>query len=88
MSTSGLQLKENAELKTERIITKAIADKGAVSVRLNAQIQDTEKGSYIGLSGYSIVFKVASREAVDQAFDAIEKALRDLAGNRSKGAQS
>ena len=78
MSTSNIQLKENGEDKAARIIAKALVDRGLVSIRLNAQIQDTQKGTYTGLSGYSIVFKVGSHEAVEQAFDAIEKALRGL----------
>lgn len=86
MSNTNIQIKENAEDKAARIIAKALVDKGLVSIRLNAQIQDTERGTYTGLSGYSIVFKVGSREAVDQAFDAIEAALRNLSDNGSKGA--
>ncbi len=61
MADPNLQLKESSEAKTERIIAKALADKGQVSVRLNAQVQDTERGTYAGLPGYSIVFKVGSR---------------------------
>lgn len=79
MSPSKIQVSEAAaEARAQAIMAKSIEDQGTISIRLNAQVKDTEKGSYVGLPGQSITFKAKSPAMVEKAFDAIEEALKKL----------
>lgn len=73
---SPIQLNETDDARNRRIMEESMKAKGFIAIRLQAQIQDPQKSSYVGLPGYSLTFKASSSSMVDAAFDAIEAALK------------